>query len=364
MKTAIEVNAEGIKTKVSNKEFESTKIQTAELIASEVKKVSDDNEAAYTQIKQRADAIELSVTTLGSGVEEFKEATNTSITGLGNTISEKATEILNSVGENYETKENAQSQYNALDGQFASYTKSELLPGVIQDTVSASYITGITDGRYADTESVQSQITTNLSGVTSKVSNLEGTVDTLTKEVSGVKGSVTEVKQTADGITSSVSAIENGKFKGKTLFTQNSDKFVFDGNVEIKNGILDSPEITGEEISLSTQNKKKDTFNNMYLTSNAMTMSYGYYNSEYEYVDSEKFCVYLGKNGDDASYVSLRLGEGNNSTTHTQSLILEKEKDLIRIGTYVSADHFVGIEIEPSSGKFSIPGATAPAVFG
>ena len=59
MRTAIEINAEGIKTKVSNEEFESTKTQTAQKIESEVKKLSDADEQLSTKIEQTAEEISL-----------------------------------------------------------------------------------------------------------------------------------------------------------------------------------------------------------------------------------------------------------------------------------------------------------------
>ena len=67
MRTAIEINAEGIKTKVSNEDFESTKTQTANLISSEVKKLSDKDTELSTKIEQTADTIR----------SEVKSATDT-----------------------------------------------------------------------------------------------------------------------------------------------------------------------------------------------------------------------------------------------------------------------------------------------
>ena len=54
MRTAIKVTAEGIETKVSNEEFESTKTQLAEKIESDVKNLDD---TLSTKITQTADAI-------------------------------------------------------------------------------------------------------------------------------------------------------------------------------------------------------------------------------------------------------------------------------------------------------------------
>ena len=61
MRTAIEINADGIKTKVSNEEFESTKTQTANLISSEVKKLSEKDTELSTKITQTATEIRAEV---------------------------------------------------------------------------------------------------------------------------------------------------------------------------------------------------------------------------------------------------------------------------------------------------------------
>ena len=61
MKTAIEITAEGIKTKVSkaelDKSLESTITQTAGMIQSEVKALYDNDDMLYTEISQTADSI-------------------------------------------------------------------------------------------------------------------------------------------------------------------------------------------------------------------------------------------------------------------------------------------------------------------
>ena len=57
MRTAIEVTAEGIKTKVSNEEFESTKTQLADRITSEVKKLNDADGDLSSEISQTASEI-------------------------------------------------------------------------------------------------------------------------------------------------------------------------------------------------------------------------------------------------------------------------------------------------------------------
>ena len=61
MKTAIEVTAEGIKTKVSNEEFETAIKQTAKTIESEVKTLNQADEDLFSQIIQTADSIQFVV---------------------------------------------------------------------------------------------------------------------------------------------------------------------------------------------------------------------------------------------------------------------------------------------------------------
>ena len=67
MRTAIKVNAEGIETKVSNEEFQSTKTQLAEQIEFEVKTLGDADKELSSKITQTADAIR----------SEVKSATDT-----------------------------------------------------------------------------------------------------------------------------------------------------------------------------------------------------------------------------------------------------------------------------------------------
>lgn len=57
MRTAIKVTAEGIETKVSNEEFESTKTQLVNKIESEVKNLSNADAALSSRITQTADEI-------------------------------------------------------------------------------------------------------------------------------------------------------------------------------------------------------------------------------------------------------------------------------------------------------------------
>lgn len=167
MKTAIEVTAKGIKTKVSNEEFESEKIQTATLISSEIKKLDD---SISTKITQTEDKITLSA---------------------------------------YETKE---------------------------------YVTNLLEGDYVKESEFSSLFSVEAEGIYSEVSRLDTRADNLSSSISSVS-------QTADDISFQVSAIDNGTFQNKTLFTQSSDKFYFDGEKTVFTGCI-----------WLTDNSKKNSF--------------------------------------------------------------------------------------------------------
>ena len=63
MKTAIDVTAKGIESKVSNEEFESTKTQLANRITSEVKTLSDADKQLSSKIEQTAEGIRIEIET-------------------------------------------------------------------------------------------------------------------------------------------------------------------------------------------------------------------------------------------------------------------------------------------------------------
>ncbi len=90
MKTSIEVNAEGIKTKVSNEEFESAITQTAGLIES---KVSDLNDALSTRITQTEELIETEVQSL-TNVDAWLSS---SITQTSNEIKSSVSSVFNTI---------------------------------------------------------------------------------------------------------------------------------------------------------------------------------------------------------------------------------------------------------------------------
>lgn len=120
MRTAIKVTAEGIESKVSNDEFESTKAQTAQKIESEVKKLTDADKELSSKITQTADAIRSDV--------------------------KSATEALDGKLENYSTKAQTaesissavESVNTATNNKLKNYTTIEQTADAIKSQAYAS----------------------------------------------------------------------------------------------------------------------------------------------------------------------------------------------------------------------------------
>jgi hypothetical protein len=151
MKSAIEITAEGIKTKVSKEEMESTITQTANQIKVEVEKVTTETD---NKLK------------------------------------------------NYAT---------------TAWTDDQITSKVEQ------YVTDLVDGEYV-TNVVRSEINQTANEIYAYVSETKEDLET----------SISSISVTADGIESRVGDLEDGKYKGYTLFTQSANKFTFEGNVDVK----------------------------------------------------------------------------------------------------------------------------------
>ncbi len=119
MKTEIEVNAEGIKTKVSNEEFESTKTQLANQITSEVKNVND---TLSSRITQTANSIESTVKSVVDDVYIKDKLGNEYLTDatFRSNLQQDSYGIYATVESNYETKANANSNYGSLIGSISN----------------------------------------------------------------------------------------------------------------------------------------------------------------------------------------------------------------------------------------------------
>jgi hypothetical protein len=93
MRTAIEVTAEGIKTKVSKEDFESEKTQTAEKIESVVKDMTDADKNLQSSITQEAGKIR-------AEVKETTDEIKTNYSTIEQT-DKKISAVVKEVGENY-----------------------------------------------------------------------------------------------------------------------------------------------------------------------------------------------------------------------------------------------------------------------
>ena len=192
MRTAIEINAEGIKTKVSNKEFESTKTQTAQKIESEVKKLSDADKELSSKITQTADTIRAEV--------------------------KSATETLDGKFENYSTIEQTDNKISLKVKEAKEYAE-----GYVTDQLA--------NGDYITNATFKTQFDIYADGIYSTV---EANYNSLSGDIDDVWYYASSINQTANSISTRVGKVEDGEFNGYTLFTQTSDKFEFIGNVEIK----------------------------------------------------------------------------------------------------------------------------------
>ena len=244
MRTAIEVNAEGIKSKVSNEEFQSEKTQTAKLISSEVTKLDNSISTKITQTEKdiRAEVKKVEEDTKNDINKTLESYTTLAMTEEKISLSASQTEtfVTNMLEEEYLTKANFELRY---------------------------------DGLY------------------SEVVDLQDRAD-------GLSNSVSSVTQTADDISIQVSKIENGKFVGGTLFTQDSGKFYFDGTQTIFTGCI-----------WFTNNKKEKRFSISHDESNIYAPAIYLYNTESNepiVIGKTADCVYLANEHSDNNLVATR----------------------------------------------------------
>lgn len=207
MKTAIEVNAKGITTKVSNEEFESTKTQTAEKIESEVKKLTDADNELSSKITQEADKIR----------SEVKSTTE------------------------------------ALDTKFENYSTIEQTAEKISATVTKEYVTDLIDGDYVTNDALNEYKVTVTSAINQKaneinlsVSSTYETQDDANSQYSELRNSISSIFIETDNISSRVGDVENGKFGNYTLFTQSNDTFKFDGKYMLINSAIQIADDSGK----------------------------------------------------------------------------------------------------------------------
>ena len=191
MKTAIEVNAKGITTKVSDADFQSSKAQTAQKIEMEVKKLTAADSELSSKITQEADKIR----------SEVKETTD------------------------------------AINGEFEKYSTIEQTAENISATVTKEYVTNLIDGDYVTNDALETYKVTVTSAIDQKadeinlsVSSTYETQDNANGQYSSLRNSISSISIEAGEISSRVGDVESGKFGEYTLFQQTDDTFLFDGN--------------------------------------------------------------------------------------------------------------------------------------
>ena len=187
MRTAIKVTAEGIETKVSNEEFESTKTQLANKIESEVKTLGDADKELSSKITQTADAIR----------SEVKSATDT----------------INGKFDDYSTIEQTAEQISASVTETKEYAE-----GYVTDVLA--------NGDYVTSATLQSQLNQSANGIYATVEGKYETKSNANSSYSSLRSSISSVSIEADNISSRVEDLET--FKSST-FTQTADGFLLDG---------------------------------------------------------------------------------------------------------------------------------------
>lgn len=180
MKTAIEVTAEGIKTKVSKEDL-------------------DKSLSSYSTIEQTADKI------------------STAVTSINNSTDEKL--------KNYSTIE-----------QTAEKISSTVTKEYVTDLIGDEYVTNDALNEYKVT--VTSTINQKADEINLSVSSTYETQDNANSTYSSLRSSISSISIEADGISSRVGSLEDGQYGDYTLFTQSADKFYFDGDQTIFTGCI------------------------------------------------------------------------------------------------------------------------------
>ena len=227
MRTAIKVTAEGIETKVSNEEFESTKTQLANKIESEVKTLGDADKELSTKITQTADTIR----------SEVKSATETLDGKFENysTIEHTAKEISSAVNSVNETTDSKLENYSTIE-----QTDQKISAKVTETKEYAEgYVTDVlANGDYVTSATLKSQLDISADGIYTTVAGKYETKTDANASYSSLRSSISSVSIEADNISSRVEQVEDGKFGNHTLFRQTSDTFLFDGAKTVFTGCV------------------------------------------------------------------------------------------------------------------------------
>ena len=343
MRTAIEVTAEGIKTKVSKEELDkySTIEQTAESIQSVVSKTAELDKAieieSLEKLKANGDKENIYVirekTTNSDGKSVVKSETYyyfNDITNQWEVLSgDSIYTMFEQTSEGFNLKGNVK-----IDGSTV-ITENLTLSGIVTWNM--------------DNSPVKTQYSVNGS------SNWHDTYTNgdmyMRMTFNGGKNWSTATKVVgSDGVVeySKVNSILENNYGIESTAIGSASI----ASPQIYAADIYSPNIYGQHLILVAQNQSDSLiYNNLQLTPTSMSLVNSSNKNE-----KEKFAIDLGDDSDN-SYVLMRLGAGVNNK-HNNSLILEKYSDYIKIGSNTQSHGFVGLDITPSTGKMNFYGAT------
>jgi hypothetical protein len=142
MKTAIEITAKGVESKVSKEDFESTIKQTASSIETEVKKLNDKDNELSSKITQTAEGVETTVKSVVNGTYIKDKLGNEYLTDalFRSNLQQDAYGIYATVQATYETKADAEAGYDTLIDYISSVSvDSDLISTKVSKLENGEY---------------------------------------------------------------------------------------------------------------------------------------------------------------------------------------------------------------------------------
>ena len=350
MKTAIEINAKGIKTKVSQEDLDknlseyTTLEQTANAIKTQAYASADLSSAE--EISDISKAIDKSKTYYISSKDASGKVTKTYY--YYNEISKEWEEIVG----------------GGIESVFEQTAEGFKLKGNV--AVDGSCI--LTESLKFDSSDKPIDVEYSVDGVSGWHTKFDSENDKFMRLKIGANWSNAMKIVGEDGSPGSPG--KNGVVDYSTIASILEETYSIEStsigsasiaSPTIYSASLYSPDIYGENITLTMQNGENgNIYNNLNLTPTSMSLI----NSN-GVIEKEKFAIDLGSDTDN-SYVLMRLGAGTNDY-HKNALIIEKYSNYIKIGSDTDSG-FVGLTITPSAGQMVFHGTTvgvsAVAVFG
>lgn len=350
MRTAIEVNAKGIKTKVSNEDLEK-------------------NLSEYTTLEQTANAIKTQAyasADLSSAEEisDIKDATDKTKTYyIKDTSGNKTYYYYNQISKDWE---------EIVGGGIESVFEQTATGFKLKGNVSVDGSCILTESLKFDSSDKPIDVEYSVDGISGWHSKFNSENDKFMRLKIGANWSNAMKIVGEDGSPGSPgSPGKNGVVDYSTIASILEQNYSIEStsisgasiaSPTIYSASLYSPDIYGENITLTMQHGTNgNIYNNLNLTPTSLSLV-----NSYGVNEKEKFAIDLG-NDSDNSYVLMRLGAGVNAY-HSNSLIIEKYLDYIKIGSDTQSKGFVGLTITPSTGEMrfygTTVGGTATAVFG